>query len=121
MSTVSISEGNKMIAEFMGCYGSEHWAGGEAVYRYGFKDTHITERWHESNFDERTPYHSSWDWLHPVWDKFKLLTAPVGLEGVLLNYIARLAQDLAHETIDVFHRNLVTAITWYNSLTPKQQ
>lgn len=64
-----IIAGDKLIAEFMGCYGAMLWAGGEEVYRYGFKDTHITDRWHESEFNTKTPYHFSWDWLCPVMDK----------------------------------------------------
>jgi len=73
MNTEEIIEGNKLIAEFMGCYGDTHYVGGEEVYRYGFKNTHITERWHENYFDNRTPYHSSWDWLMTAVEKAKEL------------------------------------------------
>jgi len=73
-----INEGNKLVAAFMGCYGDTHWAGGTEVYRYGFKDTHITDRWHESKFIDETPYHSSWDWLMPSWGKLSLLLLAKG-------------------------------------------
>lgn len=78
--TSEIIEGNKAIAEFMGCYGSTFWAGGEEVYRYGFKDTHITERWDESKFETETPYHSSWDWLMPVVEKIAKIVYEEGFE-----------------------------------------
>ena len=68
------NEGNKIIAEFMGCYGGIHYCGNEEVYAYGFKDTHITERWREPLFNDRTPYHESWDWLMPVVEKINNTT-----------------------------------------------
>jgi hypothetical protein len=68
---MEIVEGNRIIAEFMGCHKYTFWVGGEQVDRYGFKETHITERWHEGRFDTETPYHLSWDWLMPVWNKFR--------------------------------------------------
>lgn len=73
MTQEEILEGNKLIAEFMGCYGSIHYCGNEEIYAYGFKDTHITERWIESKFNNRTPYHESWDWLMPVVEKIESL------------------------------------------------
>lgn len=63
---MTTEEGNKMIAEFMECHKHTIWIGGLEVCRYGFKDTHITELWHETEFEERTPYHTDLNWLHPV-------------------------------------------------------
>lgn len=86
-----IAEGNKLIAEFMGCYGSTLWAGGQEVYRYGFKDTHITERWNESEFATITPYHTSWDWLIPVVEKIGQIdiTPPPNYEGYRIEIVVR--------------------------------
>lgn len=66
---MTTEEGNKIIAEFMGCYKNTVYWGNIPTEVWGFKDTHITERWHESNFNNNTPYHSSWDWLMPVVEK----------------------------------------------------
>lgn len=122
-SSVDVLTGNKLIAEFMGCYGVTHWAGGEEVYRWGFKNTHITERWHESDFIDQTPYHSSWDWLKPVIDKlYDIATARRGE----LN-------DKFHERkLSIFNAPLycgikdafemtIEAITWYNNTQTKKQ
>lgn len=63
-------------------------------------------------------YHCSWDWLQPVWVKFRDLKFQEETHMKLhLNYVARLAQDIAYGTIDEFHHNLHIAITWYNQQT----
>ena len=87
MKDEEIIAGNKLIAEFMGCYGASHFCANEEVYRYGFKDTHITERWHESEFSERTPYNSSWDWLMPVVTKICLTRIGNGVRFIDYPYL----------------------------------
>lgn len=60
-------------------------------------------------------YHCSWDWLRPVWVKFRDLKFSEETAMKLhLNYVARLAQDIAYGTIEEFHHNLHIAITWLN-------
>lgn len=57
----------------------------------------------------------------PAWHKFRDLKfqeeTPMKLH---LNYVARLAQDIAYGTIEEFHFNLYIAITWYNDNQQKQ-
>lgn len=60
-------------------------------------------------------YHCSWDWLYPVWVKFRDLKFSEETAMKLhLNYVARLAQDIAYGAIDKFHHNISIAIQWYN-------
>lgn len=120
-------EGNKLIAEFMGCYGDTHWSGGESVFRYGFKDTHITERWHESQFDEMTPYHSSWDWLMPVVEKIEDLGYSVFIQNdVCWIKVGRagmkmpLISELGENKISATFAAITQFIQWYNTQTPQQ-
>lgn len=72
-------------------------------------ETNIWHHWYDMK------YHSSWDWLRPVWDKFRDLKFTEETSMKLhLNYVARLAQDIAYGTIDEFHHNIHIAIQWYN-------
>jgi hypothetical protein len=59
MTNTEIVEGNKIIAEFMGVdeCGKPNWE-----YRYWFIGG-ISVR------EDELKYHSSWDWLMPVWGK----------------------------------------------------
>lgn len=60
-------------------------------------------------------YHCSWDWIHPAWVKFR--DCKFNEETAMklhLNYVARIAQQIAYGTIEEFHHNLYIAITWYN-------
>lgn len=60
-------------------------------------------------------YHTSWDWLHPVWVKFRDLKFTEETSMKLhLNYVARLSQNMVYDTIAEFHYRLYIAITWYN-------
>ena len=128
MDSKEIIEGNKLIAEFMGCYGDAHFAGGEQVYRYGFKDTHITERWHESEFLDKTPYHSSWDWLMPVVKKIKDLAMDRDLEfnEALVHKEAKsrftpIANECGNVNIENVHYCVIKFVTWLNSQQNKTQ
>jgi hypothetical protein len=99
----TIEQKNEAIALFMG---------GIAVQ---FRERYITWGRKETMPVNELKYHSSWDWIHPVWVKFRDLKfteeTPMKLH---LNYMARLAQDIAYGTIEEFHHNLHIAIQWYN-------
>jgi hypothetical protein len=73
---MEIEEGNKLIAEFMGCRESTVYWGGEPFQRWGFADTDIADKWPENCFSVETKYHTSWDWLMPVVEKIGLLPYP---------------------------------------------
>lgn len=86
---MTVQEGNKIIERFM--------------------DNECAPGW--SSF-----YHLKWDWLMPVWYKFRDLQINDETKRKLhTNYVARLVQDLAYGTINEFHHNITIALTWYNS------
>ena len=60
-------------------------------------------------------YHLSWDWLMPVWFKFRE-TRHGDMQHLHNNYCARLAQDLAYGTLEEFYHNLGIAVEWLDSL-----
>jgi hypothetical protein len=74
------------------------------------------------HFLDDIKYHSSWDWLRPVWDKFRDLKFKEETAMKLhLNYVARLAQDIAYGTIEEVHHNLYISIQWYNKQQSNEQ
>lgn len=91
----------------------EEWMGKVGIESVGRYIVNVKEdKWHEW---EDMRYHSSWDWLMPVWGKFRALKFIEETTMKLhLNYVARLAQDIAYGTIEEFHHNMHIAIQWYN-------
>jgi len=77
---------------------------------------------HKSDILEHTRYHTSRDWLHPVWEKFRDIT---------YNYANKYSEEEL-ENINVYHSNirynitdgtpleaftaLHSAIVWFNSI-----
>jgi len=99
MEKEEILKGNKLIAEFMG----------------------KEEGYNEHGVWQPFQYHSSWDWLMPVWHKFRDLRFKDETKSKLhTNYVARLAQDLAYGTISEFFNNIQIAIEWYNQQSINQ-
>lgn len=95
-----IETGDKLIAEFM----EKKYFAGERMLKY----------------------HSSWDWLHSAFDKFKTMQLKEWEveEGVKWNhkysfYLSRIGNSIVHKTIlDAFNA-LVEGIRWYNTQTSK--
>lgn len=120
MNNEEILTGNKLIAEFMGCYGDTIYAGNEPVYRYGFKDTHITDRWNENSFTERTPYHSSWDWLMPAIEKIEMLghKCYTDTDDCLIdmnkNTVTIINSCKDNGKIIAVYKSVIQFIQWYN-------
>ena len=112
--TQEILEGDKIIAEFVDCK-----IEGDSIKRmskyYSFPRT-MARTIHIDDLE----YHSSWDWIMPVWYKFRDLKFNEETASKLhLNYVARLAQGLAYGTIEEFFHNMQIAIKWHNKT--KQQ
>jgi hypothetical protein len=107
MTQEEIIQGNKLIADFMGY--PECGLKNKDPYYYAMKHAY-------KNGNMR--YHTSWDWLMPVWVKFRDVTfSDSSVSALHTNYIARLAQVLAYETIDMFYFRLIPAIQWHNTQT----
>lgn len=97
-----ILEGNKLIAEFLGIKTKVYSDSPSMVYYdyNGFMNT-----------VEQMKYHSSWDWLCPVYTK-------IGTMDELNAYPSpsklRRASPL-FDTIEIFWNEAVDFIQWYNS------
>jgi len=67
MNTEEILQGDELIADFMGLEPMEWDISNEGHIKIWIdKESRLTV------FDEPDlQYHSSWDWFHPAWDKFR--------------------------------------------------
>lgn len=114
MSYEEALESNKSIAQFMG---AEIRMGYAYPYEYcDFKDENgITN---ETVRVDNLKYNTSWDWLMPVWIKFRDYGFGIDEETkqkLHTNYVARLAQDIAYGTLEEVYHNLSIAINWLNT------
>jgi hypothetical protein len=112
---MTTTEGNKLIAEFMG---------GKVSYFSVTNFPHYKGLTHGRNIlFEDLKYHSSWDWLMPACHKWDSLTDAEIIEGTWYQY-----EDLCeildakvslYEILPVWEQ-LVKNIEWYNqSKTPQ--
>ena len=99
--SITIEEGRNIIAHFM-------------------NDGNGSRVWASDGMGGRISYDTSWDWLRPVWDKFREIRFDDSSTRALhTNYVGRLAQHMAFSDISEVCKRLVTAIQWYNSLPTK--
>lgn len=119
-----IEQGNKLIAEFMGCYGSTVYWGGEPFLRWGFKDTHITSRWPVNCFEVETPYHSSWSLLMAVVEKIEndcLATVNISMKTCIIKCNDDMGNKVARFTlskIEAVWKCVIAYIEWYKIFHP---
>lgn len=75
-----------------------------------------TKEW----FAVELKYHSSWDWLRPVFDKWLQLPnhSNDSVQALIDNYTARIAHKLAYESCESAAKSMAIAITWYNKNKP---
>lgn len=92
-------DGNKLISEFMGIltevkgnflYTSIHWG------------------------SKLTQYHTSFDWLMPVWFKFRDMEAPPEQWLKHEEWKEVIARAITFGDINLAHSRLVDGIAWYN-------
>ncbi len=100
MSEEEIIEGNSLIHEFMGIPKSE---------QTGFE--------HPSNL----LYNSSWDWLMPVWQKFRSLNwygqdYCSSYSHTHRYFVFIISNKLVNTSIDDVFNELVEGIKWYNKI-----
>lgn len=107
MSTVSIEEGNKIIAVFDG------WEAG--------RFEHLPNKLHKMeagkligiSIDE-LKYHSSWDWLHPVLEKMNTMLCKGSLpfeDGGQYSFLLL----PVYTDIKTVWKGLVDCLQWYNN------
>ena len=104
------TEGNKLIAEFMGYRFYKHLP----IKRDGWqlesnKDTAL----YLAHNDSDLKYHSSWDWLMPVIRKIKDTELSVYTEkGSYL--VERIDEGITSVDIDNVFMRVIEFIKWYN-------
>jgi hypothetical protein len=95
------TEGNKLIADFMG-HGFEELTDNEVPHRYymikgvGYKDALLK-------------YHTSWDWLMPVVEKIKDVQISEGWSNK-----QPVINALSDVNITILWKAVVQFIQWYN-------
>ncbi len=104
----SIEDMNRVIADFMDYLKLNKKK--EDPYLYAMK--------HAYDYGN-LKYHSSWDWLIPVWEKLWYnCIVPMNLEKEWANIRGnRLARAILYGTIQEAHKEAFDAITWYNKHT----
>ncbi len=90
-----------------------------------FDDNEIVENWDLTKdcHVEKLRYHKSYDWLHPVWVKFRDLDIWKLQSYQKLdfwNLYQRIAYALLYKTVLDAFKILVEAIEWYNSIKGKE-
>lgn len=124
-SPVSVEEGNKIIAEFMGAKISEAecFSGTKEVVDYSNCDINPDERGSNRVWLNHVFYHTSWDWLMPVAKK--ILDYLQNIDRPSINHCCKgdlLEVDIqcAIREIDILntHKYIVVWIQWHNQQKP---
>lgn len=84
--------------------------GGRRSGKWNFDD----DKW---CYDDQLQYDTSWDWLHDVWNKFRILNVPFEVKSKKRKYIVEFmyAVRWKKNPIEAF-KVLYEAIVWYNSI-----
>ena len=108
MNNDKIIEGNKLIAEFMGGHLSDHpeLNGVKVWHGYDLVEGRL-------NLPTTLTFHSSWDWLIPIWKKI------VNIGDSLMSqernlYFQEITHGLYICDIQVVWSGIVEFIEWYN-------
>lgn len=113
MENKQISEGNKLIAEFMGLKPVETFG------RYSISKDHCTCREDTAEqamkgFASIAKYHSDWNWLMPVWEKIVDLRDGFCVpHGKFL--VKSIYQSLYIVNIERTWKEIIEFIQWYNN------
>lgn len=113
---ISIEEGNKIIAEFMGLSTEKIWADCIVFSQHGKEIGGYVE----PSFS----YHSSWDWQVPAWSKISHITQNLASKSEEnaekhLKLCDRYEQAIFQNKPGLGQEVIVEAILWYNSLLNK--
>lgn len=109
MTEEEILIGNRIIAPFMGGY-ERDMGHGDIIWDHPHYMSPLV-----CKYDNDLKYHTSWEWIMPVWIKFRKIEAPIELEKSFSEWLSSLGWYLysSDEPIRFFER-LVYAIKWYN-------
>lgn len=115
MEQTQIEEGNKLIAEFMGCYKETVYWNSVPTEVWGFKNTHITDRWLDGCFGEQTPYNNNWNLLMPVIKKINDCRTLVDGSAIpVLMKSGLVKRELLRLEIEAVWLAVVEFIQWHN-------
>lgn len=127
MST-SIAEGNRSIAFFMDAIDETGYFQASTI---GKTKVPTGRLWMQERFpnnmhlciESELQYHSSWDWIIPVCIKIRKTYTEVATSDKLKWRKLHGLIGAAILDFDIIktHESIIQFITWYNSLTPKQQ
>lgn len=124
-----ITDGNKLIAEFMGWKENESGYYPHPQYEYNYKGEIIESSM--GNYKGDKPLymlHKSWDWLIPVIEKIEslafqvVMTKPIAgwsictIKSEKLNYTE---EQAASVKINSVHKAVINFIKWYNEQNKK--
>lgn len=108
-------EGNKLIAVFDGMQigNLSGWLSGDIGERAYRKVDDIVKEVYSFS---RLRYHTSLDWLRPVFDKWLELPnfSDSSLQAIQNNFTSRIAQKIAYESCESAAKQMAIAIQWYN-------
>lgn len=108
----TIASGNEVLADFM--YGPKCW-----TFCRGYKAVSIPTGENKGTityFDEMD-YKNSWDWLMPVWYKFRDLKFESATDmRKHRSFCSEIAMGILSDGISEAFKELVKGITWYNSI-----
>lgn len=115
MKATTTEEKNKVLAEFMGeSIIMQKSSVGNFLIPMRFDNVH--HRGYTA-----CKYHSSYDWLMPVWHKFRDLETK-GMEKMIhCDYVEKLESAILWHPITEAFDLLVEAVEWYNSINDKKE
>lgn len=100
-----VIQGNRLIAEFDGKLkdsDSDWWRGFDWII-------HGSVSFHETTLK----YHTSWNWIVPVWKKFSDLNLD---DEIYRNNLKAINHAVIHFSFDIVHARIVRAIEFYNTI-----
>jgi len=112
MSEITIEQKNILIGVFDG-WMPDYGGQGSPFY------------WKEAGFTplfalpEQLKYHTSWDWLMPVWFKIQTIGADLGYS--FKRFHEKFHAGIDHQKIEMCHQAVYQFIVWYNQKQKEQQ
>ena len=104
---MNTTEGNKLIAEFMGVVSSENWYDGYELHKAGIPFNYGAM----GNGTSELKFHSSWDWLMPVVER---IVPPHGWTLSGIKFQSVVINSLQTANINKVYIEVVKFIQWYN-------
>lgn len=115
MTQEQINEGNKLIAEFIGCKKDKSWNNWYKVPKK-YQKAFGTQGF---GIGTNCKFHSSWDWLMPVVRKIVVLCVDDADELFLSDQYTSILDTIPVAVIEDSWKVVVEFIKWYNDESRK--